>query len=178
MLREKPNKSMPPKKGSLIVILLLGIIITFITSSSTTGKNNDASKIRLHATQSSNLKSQTPDTLPLLSIMTKLESDVNMISAGIWRHDFQMIKKGAKSIAHHPKIPSRQVKLIKAILGPDQFKDFVKTDQLVHQKATEITKKADKQKLDVTTELFLEMKRGCISCHVDHRNKIVSSDTW
>ena len=178
MITEKHNKSMQPKKGSIIVILSLGIIIAFITSSSTTGKKHDDSKIDLRATQNSNPNSQTPDTLPLLSIMTKLERDVNKISAGIWRHDFQMIKKGAKNIANHAKIPPRQVKLIKAILGPDQFKNFVKTDQQVHQKAVEIAKMADKQKLDLTTELFLEMERGCISCHVDHRNKIVSSDNW
>ncbi len=170
---------MQHRKGSYIAIFLFGISVAFTTISSTNGRKINNSKAYLPATENTILNSpSSEDTLPLLSIMTKLERDVNKISAGIWRHDFQMIKEGAKNIAHHPKIPPRQVKLIKAILGPDRFKNFVKTDQRVHQKAVEIAKMAEKKKLDVTTELFLEMERGCISCHVDHRNKVVSSDNW
>lgn len=170
---------MQHRTGTFIAISLLGISAAFTAISSTTGRKINDSKAYLPATENTILNSPSPkDTLPLLSIMTKLEHDVNKISAGIWRHDFQMIKKGAKSIAHHPKIPKRQVSLIKDILGPDQFKAFVKTDQQVHQKAIEIAKMAEKKKLDVTTELFLEMERGCISCHIDHRNKIVSSESW
>jgi len=162
--------------AGILTALLTAFIVPDNSYHRTKKINHPVKQLRSHP--SSDITSQKPDTLPLLSIMAQLESDVNMISRGIWRHNFQMIKKGANNIAHHPKIPNRQVKRIKEILSPEQFQNFKKTDQQVHQSAIKIAEFATSKNFQKTTDQFIKMERGCISCHIDLRNDIRSSGLW
>lgn len=44
-----------------------------------------------------------PDTLPLLPIMVQLEQEMQSISSGLWRHDFEQIARSADN--RHPGKP-------------------------------------------------------------------------
>lgn len=58
-------------------------------------------------------KSSRPDTLPLIKIMLNLEQEMQSISSGLWRHDFEQIAGSAIGLP-----PTR--KLSRARLRPSE----------------------------------------------------------
>lgn len=118
------------------------------------------------------------DTLPLLPIMINLERNMTTIQAGIWRENYGQIRRGAEGIGHHAKIPKSQVKTIKSILGPEAFKKFVKDDKTVHRTSLELAEAAKEKNFKKVTNLYGELYRGCVSCHLNHRREIRNSPKW
>lgn len=123
-------------------------------------------------------KSSDADTLPLINIMLNLEREMQSISSGLWRHDFEQIAASAKRIADHAKIKPSQVKTIRKILGEEDFKSFVRDDKTVHDMAVRLSEAADAEDFAATAEAYQKLEQGCISCHRTHRNRIRASDVW
>jgi len=119
-----------------------------------------------------------PDTLALLPIMVQLEQDMQSISSGLWRHDFEQIAASADNIANHPKIRSADLKTIRSILGDTGFRAFVRDDKLVHDMALELRTAARRENFQRVAETYRNLEKGCISCHLHHRNAIRESPRW
>lgn len=146
---------------------------------SSDGTASNASDKQTNEPQSSAKKNTTqPDTLPLLTIMVNLEQEMQSISSGLWRHNFEQIRTAADGIANHAKIPKAQLKTIRGILGENQFKKFVQDDKTVHKMAVQLGEAAADEDFGRTAEIYQKLEQGCISCHQTHRNEIRNSPDW
>lgn len=121
---------------------------------------------------------ERPDTMALLPIMVQLEQDMESISSGLWRHDFEQIAASADNITHHPKIRRSQIGTIRSILGDTRFQTFVRDDKRVHSMALELRQAAREEDFKRTAEIYQNLQQGCISCHLSHRNTLRDSPRW
>lgn len=119
-----------------------------------------------------------PDTMALLPIMVHLERDMQSISSGLWRHDFEQIAASADNIANHPKIQPADLKTIQSILGDTQFRTFVRDDRQVHSMALELRDAARNEDFKKVADAYQKLEQGCISCHLSHRTTIRESPEW
>lgn len=110
-------------------------------------------------------------TRPLRSLMTELGQDMNKVSEGIWREDFQMIAAGAERVAHHPRVPAQERMLIQEILT-DRFPQFVALDQTVHRTALELTAAAQARNLTAVLDQADRLARACVACHTAFRDPV------
>jgi len=69
--------------------------------------------------------------MPLLPIMVGLEADMNDISDGLWKEDFEKVQQGAENITNHPKISQEELAKVKEILGEEEFRG-TEAEVLVH----------------------------------------------
>lgn len=120
----------------------------------------------------------TRDTLPLLVIMTNLEQNLAALQGGIWRGNYEVIGKAASALANHAKIPKREIKKIRAILGKKGLKNFVGADKYWHEKAKELAQKADEKNMDQIVNLTTELVQRCASCHMKYREPLRDSSRW
>lgn len=161
-----------------IFLLTISLVVAGCgTSDRGTSTNSAPSSGQQQTTATSSVKSES-DTLPLLPIMINLEQNMNAIQAGMWREDYGRIQKAAEGIGHHAKIPKSQVKKIKSILGPEEFKTFVADDKKVHRTSLELADAAKNKDFQAVTERYVDLYDGCVSCHLSHRQKIRESPKW
>jgi cytochrome c556 len=165
------------------VLLSLSVLIFAGCGSSSdsggpTGKTTNASVESTTGSAEAAKPSDRPDTLPLLTIMVNLEGQMQSISSGLWRHNFDQIASAADRIANHAKIPKKQVKTIRGILGEKQFKKFVRDDKTVHNMAVKLTEAASEQDFARTADIYQKLEQGCISCHQNHRTEIRDDPSW
>ncbi len=120
----------------------------------------------------------TRDTLPLLVIMTNLEKNMTALQAGVWRGDYQTIRKAAKGLANHAKIPKREIRKIREILGKKGLKNFVAADKYWHKKAKELAEVAGQKNMDQVVNLTSELLQRCASCHITYREPLRDSPKW
>lgn len=118
------------------------------------------------------------DTLPLLIIMTNLEQNISALQAGIWRGNYELIEKAATALANHARIPKREVRKIRSILGKEGLKNFVAADQYWHKKAKELAAVADRKKMDRVVTLTTELIQRCANCHLKYREPLRDSPKW
>lgn len=166
-----------------VAALLLGILLVALTacgsSSDPADEDTSSTPAATRAEQPDRTDvSSLPDTMPLLPIMVQLERDMQSISSGLWRHDFEQIAASADNIANHPKIQPAQVKTIRSILGDTQFRAFVRDDKQVHNMALKLRKAAREKDFRRVAEAYQQLEQGCISCHLSHRNTIRESPRW
>lgn len=113
-----------------------------------------------------------PDsTKPLRPLMVELAQDMDRIATGLWHEDYDLIEEGARSIAHHPKIPPAQLATIKKTLGKE-FQGFVSIDRSVHSTATELVQAARARDWSAVLDAHERLKRGCTSCHTVYRERL------
>lgn len=113
-----------------------------------------------------------PDsTEPLHRLMVGLAQDMDRIATGIWYEDYTLIREGAHGIAHHPKIPPRQVATIKAALG-SSFSAFVQYDKTVHQEAMNLVQAAEARKWSSVLQTRARLQQGCVNCHTAFRDSL------
>jgi cytochrome c556 len=159
----------------LALILTLGLTGCGSTEESTSTTVNDQSEAPENKVAR---KSSRADTLPLINIMLNLEREMQSISSGLWRHDFEQITSSAERIADHAKIKPSEVKTIRDILGEEDFKSFVKDDKTVHNMAVRLSEAAGRENFEATAEAYQKLEQGCISCHRTHRNRLRDSEAW
>lgn len=73
--------------------------------------------------------------------MIGLGHDMSAISDALWRDDLAAVATAARAIADHPHASTSERERIQAGLG-DDFSDFVKGDQRVHQSAVRLAEQA------------------------------------
>ncbi|MFB6346766.1 MAG: hypothetical protein ABEK50_13510 [bacterium] len=140
-------------------------------------ETNRPQQERTSPSGSSGVQSKS-DTLPLLPIMINLEQNMNAIQSGMWREDYDRIEQAAEGIGNHAKIPKSEIKTIRSILGKKEFKKFVADDKTVHRKSLELAGAARKENFKKVTDLYVDLYRGCVSCHLNHRETIRRSPQW
>lgn len=111
------------------------------------------------------------ETRPLRSLMAELGQDMNRVSEGIWREDYDMIASGAERIAHHPRVPAEERTLIQEILT-DRFPQFVALDQTVHRTALELAAAAQARDLPSVLDQADRLVRACVACHAAFRDPV------
>ena len=161
--------------AELTVIVIASFLLVGCGSSEEPTKSKQSGATQ--QTTSTAVKSES-DTLPLLPIMINLEQNMNAIQAGMWRENYETIRKGAEGIANHAKIPKSQVKTIKSILGPEKFKTFVADDKKVHRTSVKLAEAAKQKDFEAVTERYVDLYDGCVSCHLSHREAIRDSPKW
>lgn len=124
------------------------------------------------------IRQASQDTLPLLGIMVNLERNLAVVQAGIWREDYQTIRKAANALVNHAKIPKREVQKIQDILGKDGLKNFVAADTYWHNKAKELARVADEKKMKQIVNRTTELVQRCASCHMKYRAPLRDSPKW
>ncbi len=166
--------------GFMFVLVLSVVVVAGCSSSGGTDSNtSETQSNESHESQTHAKKDKTQsDTLPLLTIMVNLEQEMQAISSGLWRHNFEQIRTAAKGIANHAKIPKNQIKTIRGILGEEQFKKFVKDDKTVHNMAVQLGEAASEEDFGRTAEIYQQLEQGCISCHQKHRTEIREHPDW
>lgn len=169
--------NMFPTRSKVVLSIFLSVSLFLVGcgTSSTDQQSNQSANSSTHSESAVNSRS---DTLPLLPIMINLEQNMTTIQAGIWREDYEQIQQAAEGIGHHAKIPKSQVKTIKSILGPEEFKTFVADDKKVHRTSLELAKAAEKRNFEAVTERYVDLYDGCVSCHLSHRETIRESPKW
>ena len=103
---------------------------------------------------------------------------MNALQAGIWREDYKGIEQAVEGIGNHAKIPKSQIKTLKSILSPEEFKQFIANDKTVHKTALKIAKSARRENLREVTDCYGKLYEGCVSCHISHRSTIRNSPEW
>lgn len=164
---------------SFALVVGLGVLVVGCGTESNDSTNQQNAQSTAEQTSETTAESAAkPDTLPLLTIMVNLEKDMQSISSGLWRHNFDQIAQSAEGIANHAKIPKKQLKTIRGILGEKRFKAFVQDDKTVHNMAVKLSEAAAEENFKKSARLYQKLERGCISCHQKHRNTIRESSRW
>lgn len=143
-----------------------------------TNQSNQSGALKQRTGNPFQVVQPSQDTLPLLAIMMNLEQNLAALQAGIWRGDYQTINKAATALANHAKIPEREIKKIRAILGKEGLKGFVAADKTWHSKAKELARKAEAKKMEQIVNLTTEMVQRCASCHIKYREPLRNSPKW
>lgn len=169
------------KRTSLSFIAILCICVLVVGCGNESNKTASKQSSRQNTEKKSESTAESavkPDTLPLLPIMLNLEKEMTSISSGLWRHNFKQIEQSARAIADHAKIPKKQLKTLRKILGKVRFKAFVKDDKTVHNMAVKLSEAASREDFKQTAQFYQKLENGCISCHSKHRNTIRADDRW
>lgn len=167
-------------KKTLLVLALASTVLLGLTGCGSGEESTSTTRVDESQSGGSEVakKSSRPDTLPLINIMINLEQEMQSISSGLWRHDFEQIAASARRIADHAKIKPDQVKTIRKILGEEDLKSFVNDDKTVHDMAVRLSEAAGEENFTATAEAYQKLEQGCISCHRTHRNRIRASEAW
>ena len=132
-----------------------------------------SSRVRAFSRSASphNVRDDTVDTKPLRPLLVELSQDMDRIATGLWRGDYDLIEKGARSIANHPRIAPDQLAKIKKALG-QQFEGFMSMYKSIHQSATELVTAAEARNWTEVLRLHEQLKRGCTGCHTAYRGRL------
>ena len=105
--------------------------------------------------------------------MAGLERDAAALSRGLWREDFGTIAEAAASIAGHPAIPAAEGEQIVGVLGAE-MEGFQALDQTVHDLAQLIGERATDGDLQGIVAADADLRRACVQCHDDFRDRLRS----
>lgn len=116
------------------------------------------------------LTSEGPE---LKEIMQELRDNLVDISDGLLMDDFEQIARGATAIARHPQIPSAQVQLVAAELGPEMAA-FKQLDNFVHDLSIEIDAAASLLDRDAVISGYQRLIEGCLACHSTYKERVAA----
>ncbi|MDX1618652.1 MAG: hypothetical protein R3224_07685, partial [Balneolaceae bacterium] len=113
-----------------------------------------------------------PETMELIPMMQLLMADIYRIDEGIYTENFELIREGGLSIAHHPVMTEEDKAMIQKALG-NEFKRFVRYDMIVHRRADSLAAAASQQNMEAVLRNYRIVQEGCVDCHSDFRSTIV-----
>lgn len=110
----------------------------------------------------------TARQLALRTIMQDLGKDMQVVTDGISREDWEMVAKAAGRIADHPQPPLREKLRILAFVGKDtsRFRDY---DRQTHEAAQRLAKAAEREDGNATISAFADVQTTCLACHQQFR---------
>jgi len=114
-----------------------------------------------------------PDPGLLLTIMIDLGQEMSSLSDALWRDDLATVAAAAGAIAEHPRVSASERERVQTLLG-DDFPDFVKGDQRVHQTAVRLAERAAAGDMSGTIQELAELQAACVSCHDTFRDALRS----
>lgn len=111
---------------------------------------------------------QAAEPLELQSIMKDLGKNMQTVTDGISREDWEMVAKTAPLIANHPQPSLTEKMRIMAFMGSDmpRFKAF---DGSTHDAATEMARSAQEKNGQKVIDSFHKLQSACLGCHQTFR---------
>lgn len=113
------------------------------------------------------------EPLELQRVMKELGKNMQAITDGISREDWDTVARIAPMIADHPQPSLTEKMRIMAFMGSDmpRFKAF---DGKTHEAAEEMTKSAQEKNGQKVIDSFHKLQSACLSCHQEFRAPFVA----
>ena len=114
----------------------------------------------------------TAEPMELRRIMRELGNDMQVVTDGISREDWERVAKTAPKIAEHRQPPFAEKMRILAFAGSNagRFKRF---DEQTHQAATALEQAARRGDGQVAIASFATLQNSCLACHQEFRKPFV-----
>ncbi len=116
--------------------------------------------------------SSAVEPLALRGIMSDLGKNMQRITDGIAREDWQKVEESALLIADHPTPPFTEKARILAYVGTDMSK-FKTKDNATHEAAMVVAKAAQEKDGYKIIEDFAALQKTCLACHQKFRQSFV-----
>lgn len=109
-----------------------------------------------------------PKPLALRKIMQDLGKQMQAVTDGISREDWDAVAKAAVLIADHPQPPATEKIRILTYIGADAGK-FRGHDQKTHDTAIELQQHAQRKDGQAVIAAFANVQNACLGCHQSFR---------
>jgi cytochrome c556 len=107
----------------------------------------------------------------LLPIMQRLGSEMTALTYALMTEDDAAVTRSAAAIAEHAPISAEELERIRAELGADMAR-FEAVDESVHVASVRLHEAARARQPDLAVQRLGEVQRGCVSCHVQFRERL------
>lgn len=115
---------------------------------------------------------QAAEPLELQKVMKELGRNMQVITDGISREDWELVVKTAPMIAEHPQPPLTEKMRIMSFMGTDMPK-FKALDGETHEAAHDLLHAAQEKDGKKVIAAFQKVQSSCLSCHQAFRGKFV-----
>lgn len=116
---------------------------------------------------------QAAEPLELQKIMKDLGKNMQTITEGIAREDWELVVKTAPQVAEHPQPPLVEKARIMAFMGSDMSR-FKAIDGETHIAANELEHAAHEKDGQKVIAAFQKVQSSCLSCHQSFRTRFVA----
>ncbi|TNC95225.1 MAG: cytochrome c class II [Gallionellaceae bacterium] len=115
---------------------------------------------------------QAAEPLELQKVMQELGRNMQVITDGISREDWELVAKTAPHIAEHPQPPVSEKMRIMKFMGPEMSK-FKALDGKTHEAAHDLLHAANEKDGQKVIAAFQQVQTTCLNCHQTFRGKFV-----
>ncbi|MFA5372182.1 MAG: cytochrome c [Sideroxydans sp.] len=113
------------------------------------------------------------EPLALQKIMKDLGKNMQIITDGISREDWELVEKTTPLIANHPQPPLSEKMRILSFVGTNMAK-FKAHDGETHDQALAVGKAAKARDGQGVTLAFQKLQTSCYNCHSEFRKPFVA----
>lgn len=110
--------------------------------------------------------------LALRKIMQDMGKNMQVITDGISREDWEMVARTAPLIADHPQAPLAEKMRILSFIGSDVGK-FKSYDEKTHQAARALEQAGVRNEGQSVISSFATLQNSCLACHQSFRKPFV-----
>ena len=115
---------------------------------------------------------QAAEPLEFQKVMKELGKNMQTVTDGISREDWELVAKTAPLIAKHPQPPTEEKQRIISFMGA-QMPKFTSFDMQTHEAAHELEHAANEQNGRGVIDAFQKVQSSCLSCHQAFRAPFV-----
>ena len=115
---------------------------------------------------------QAVEPLALQKVMKNLGKNMQTITDGISREDWELVENTAPLIADHPQPPMSEKMRIMGFMGTNMSK-FKTYDGETHDQAQAVGKAAKAKDGQGVISVFQKLQTSCYSCHSEFRKPFV-----
>lgn len=112
------------------------------------------------------------EPLEFKSVMKELGKNMQVITDGISREDWDLVAKTAPMIAMHPQPPLAERMRIMKFMGPEMSK-FKAFDGETHEAAHSLELAAQEKNGQKVITAFRQVQTTCLNCHQAFRSQFV-----
>jgi len=116
-------------------------------------------------------KPDSNEALTLQIIMQDLGKEMQIVTDGISREDWEQVEKAASRIANHPQPALTERTKIMDFVGTDASK-FKANDKKTHEAARALAEAAAQKNGQTVISAFATLQDTCLTCHNDFRKPI------
>ncbi len=116
---------------------------------------------------------QAAEPLALQKVMKDLGKNMQTITDGISREDWELVEKTAPLIADHPQPPMSEKMRIMGFMGANMSK-FKTYDGETHDQAQAVGKAAKAKDGQGVISVFQKLQTSCYRCHSEFRKPFVA----
>jgi cytochrome c556 len=115
---------------------------------------------------------QAAEPLALQQVMKDLGKNMQIVTDGISREDWQLVEHTAHLIGEHPEAPLDEKMRIMGFMGTNMGK-FKAFDGQTHEAAHEMAEAAQNKNGQSVIAAFQKLQTGCLACHQAFRPAFV-----